>query len=263
MQKDAVIPKEGDVVTWMQNSSLIIRAELGQRREHIVDSEMDPLIYEPEYEMFVGQFPIDYVPEPFPKFTEEERVAFEAEYAKKLHAVKDMHDIEFSLMLNGDKGKATDAYNNDDENQVKVTIKGLTTAMRADNTSTKGIFEGIVASRDRKYFIPETLFHKHGLTCYYSDPEGSHFRCFGISSGNGVTGIYLSVPTEKAGFTDNSYERLITGDYYEPIMGGVRITWKTHPKNWDRWREIDAAVWRMLNAWNVSSQTNTAQELDH
>ena len=40
--------------------------------------------------MFIGQFPIDYVPEPFPKLTEEERVAFEAEYAKKLHAVKDL-----------------------------------------------------------------------------------------------------------------------------------------------------------------------------
>ena len=97
MRKDPVIPKEGDVVTWMQNSSLIIRAELGQRREHI-PRKIDNLIYEPEYEMFIGQFPIDYVPERFPKLTEEERVAFEAEYAKKLHAVKDMHDIEFSLM---------------------------------------------------------------------------------------------------------------------------------------------------------------------
>lgn len=222
MQKDPVIPKEGDVVTWRHNSELIIRAELGQRREHIPITHCDrcEADYEPEYELFVGQFPIDYVPERFPKFTEEERTAFETDFDKKLHALNSLHHIEFNLMLNGAKGRATDAYNNDNENQVKVTVKGLTMDMRADNTTTKGIFEGIVASRDRKYFIPETLFQKHGLTCYYSDPEGSRFRCFGRSDGNGVTGIYLSVPTEKAGFTKNSYERLITGDYYEPIMGG-------------------------------------------
>lgn len=29
MQKDTVIPKEGDVVTWMQNSSLIIKPSWG------------------------------------------------------------------------------------------------------------------------------------------------------------------------------------------------------------------------------------------
>jgi hypothetical protein len=255
--QQADIPREGDIVTWRHNSQLIIKTKLGQRREHVnAHPRIDHLIYEPEYERFIGQFPIDYVPERFPKFTEAERSAFEAEDAKKVHAIKSQHFIEFSLMLNGVKGKATDAYNNDDENQVKVRVEGLTIAMRTDNTSTKSMFEGMVASRDRKYFIPETLFQKFGLTCYYNSPEGRRFRCFGHSSGEGVTGVHLLVPTEKAGFTENSYERLISADYYEPIMGGVWIKWRTHYKNWEKWHEIDAAVWRLLNAWNVAPQSN-------
>ncbi|MDI1297948.1 hypothetical protein [Methylotenera sp.] len=258
MRNDAAIPKEGDVVTWKHNSALIIRAELGQRREHI-PNKIDNLIYEPEYERYIGQFPIDYVPEPFPKFTEEERVAFEAEDAKKLHAIKSMHPIEFSLMLNGAKGKTTDAYNNDDENQVKVTVQGLTMDMRTEHITTKSSNERMLASRDHRYFIPESLFHKYGLTCYYNSPEGRRYLCFGNSGGEGVTGVNLLVPTEKAGFTESSYERLISADYYEPIMGGVWIKWQTHPKNWDKWREIDAAVWRLLNAWNVAPHTNTAR----
>lgn len=262
MQKDAVIPKEGDVVTWKQdarkNAAIIIKTKLGQRRKHIPDTHCDrcEADYEPEYELFVGQFPIDYVPERFPKFTEAERAAFEADFDKKLHARNSLHHIEFSLMLNGAKGKATDAYNNDNENQVKVTVQGLTMDMRAEHITTKSSNERMLASKDHRYFIPASLFHKYGLTCYYNSPEGRRYLCFGNSGGDGVTGVNLLVPTEKAGFTESSYERLISADYYEPIMAGVWIKWQTHPKNWDKWREIDAAVWRLLNAWNVAPQSN-------
>ena len=71
------IPKEGDIVVWMHSPELIIKAKLGQRREHVVsDPRLDHLFYEPEYERFIGQFPIDYKPIPFPKFTEAERRDF-------------------------------------------------------------------------------------------------------------------------------------------------------------------------------------------
>jgi hypothetical protein len=255
-QDDVVIPKEGEVVTWKQNPQLIIKAKLGQRREHIpstcVPCEAD--FYRPQYEHYVGQFPIDYVPKKFAPLSKEE--------AKKVPMPYSDHQLEFSLMLNGVKGKATDAFNNDDENKVKVEVQGLTMAMRADNTTTKSSFEHMVTLPGRNALIPETLFHKHGLTCYYSDVKGTHFRCFGNSSGESVTGVYLLIPTEKAGYTDIDYGRLIKASYYEPILGGVWITWQTNYKNWDKWREIDAAVWRLLNAWNVSPNPETPIYVD-
>lgn len=251
MQEDVVIPKEGEVVTWKQNPQLIIKAKLGQRREHIPDTHCprcEADFYHPEREHYVGQFPIDYVPEKFAPISKEE--------AEKLSIPYSDHQLEFSLMLNGAKGKSTDAYNNDDENQVKVEVQGLKIFMREDNTTTKRSFEHMVALPGRNALIPETLFHKHDLICYYSDPKGTHFRCFGNSSGEGVTGVYLLVPTEKAGFTETSYERLIRAEYYEPVLGGVWITWQTNYKNWDKWREIDTAIWRLLNTWNVAPQSN-------
>ena len=255
MQKeDAAIPKEGDIVTWQHNSQLIIKAKLGQRREHVItDPRIDHLIYEPEYERFIGQFPIDYVPERFPKFTETERIEFEAEDAKKIHAIKSMHQIEFNLMLDGATAKATDVFNNDNENQVKVTLEGL-----RGRLTPKDIRKRNATIKEPKNFVPESLFHKYGLTCYYSDPIGRVFYCYGESSVEGVAGVSLLVPTEKAGFTDTSYERLLSADYYVPIMGGVRIKWQTHFKNWEKWRGIDAAIWRLLDAWNIAPVTNTA-----
>lgn len=239
MRKDPVIPKEGDVVTWMQNSSLIIRAELGQRREHI-PRKIDNLIYEPEYEMFIGQFPIDYVPEPFPKLTEEERVAFEAEYAKKLHAVKDMHDIEFSLMLNGAKGKATDEgfYSSkalDDINQVKVVLKNY-----AVTRNTKGGHERFLKSKEGRY--DKQSSDEYGLDCYYQPRVSSGLVCFGKSNSPHISGVIISI----------SSDGWVRGQSWEPIYGGIHVEWRIHRQNVKHWKEVDYAIWRLLESWNVS-----------
>lgn len=251
-KKDIETPKEGEIVTWKKNSQLVFKARLGQRREHLPDTHCtrcEAEFYNKEYDRYLGQFPIDYVPEKFAKLSP-------TEIEKMPIALSNNGAIEFSLMLNGATDGVTDWHHNDDENQVKVRVEGITHDMRADNTTTRSSFERMVVSRDRKYFIPETLFQKYGLTCYYNRPEGRRFRCFGSSSGEDVTGIQLLVPTEKAGFTENSYERLISADYYEPILGGLWIKWQTHPKNWDKWQQIDAAVWRLIKAWNVAPQSN-------
>ena len=249
MRKDPVIPKEGDVVTWMQNSSLIIRAELGQRREHI-PRKIDNLIYEPEYEMFIGQFPIDYVPEPFPKLTEEERVAFEAEYAKKLHAVKDMHDIEFSLMLNGAKGKVTDEgfYSSkalDDINQVKVVLKNY--AVTEGKTKEKR--EYFIKSKKGSY--DKKLSEAYGIDCYTINGDSfGKFLCYGESSNKAVSGVF---------FTRHA-DGWVGGEFWEPIYGGIHIEWHTHIQNLKHWREVDAAIWRLLETWNVSPLVNPNQQ---
>ncbi|MDI1308325.1 MAG: hypothetical protein PSV17_02680 [Methylotenera sp.] len=247
MRNDAAIPKEGDVVTWMQNSALIIRAELGQRREHI-PRKIDDLIYEPEYEMFIGQFPIAYVPERFPKFTEAERVAFEAEYAKKLHGVKDMHDIEFSLMLNGAKEKATDQVGTrselDDINQVKVQIKG------ADpNYTTKGRREYFIKSKNGRY--DKKLSEAYGIDCYTLNGDSfGRFLCYGESSNKAVSGVFFARHADGG----------VAGEFWEPIYGGIHVEWHTHIQNLKHWREIDAAIWRLLETWNISPLVSPNQQ---
>lgn len=38
----------------------------------------------------------------------------------------------------------------------------------------------------------------------------------------------------------------------EKIYGGITVVWIAHKKNLKRAQEIDAAIWRLLAAWNVS-----------
>lgn len=62
------IPKQGDTVTWLINDFLIIGTQLGERRKHIPRST-DSRYYEPEFEKYIGQFPVDFIPEPRPQLS--------------------------------------------------------------------------------------------------------------------------------------------------------------------------------------------------
>lgn len=128
--------------------------------------------------------------------------------------------------------------------------------MIKEKITTRNSFESMVKKGDPKYLILDSLFYKYGLTCYSINLESEAFRCLGKSSQPLVSGITLLVPTSASGFPDdNDFERLITANYYESkIMGGVWISWKTHPKNWSRWQEIDQAIWRLLDTWNAAPQ---------
>lgn len=238
------IPKEGDVVIWRHTPpELIIKAKLGQRREHVVaDSRTDHLHYEPQYERFIGQFPIDYAPKPFPRFTEAERNAFLAEYASKIHAFKSGHPLEFNLMLNGVIAKATDASPHggdmDNPNQVKVILGGLG-ILNNPPTNTKQFFERELM----KELDVSSKKTEHGLDCYSFKDRHEGKRCFGHSTYPSISGFEFYV---------SPYGRNVLVESRETIYGGIRVQWFTHPKNLNRARDIDAAIWRLLEAWNVA-----------
>jgi hypothetical protein len=240
-----VIPKEGDEVVWRQSSELIIKAKLGQRREHvIVDARTDHKFYEPEYERFIGQFSIDYDPKPFPKLTEQERIVFEAEYSSKIHAVKSIHPIQFNLMLNGIKAKATDRsiYSEqalDDINQVKVELGGL--GILTDiNYTTKDVYERFLKSKEGRY--DEQSSDQYGLDCYYQT-RISGLWCFGQSSYSQVSGY---------SFTFMNANKILVSSR-NPLYGGIKVTWVIDRAILQYWKMIDVAIWRLLETWNVSS----------
>ena len=255
-QQEADIPQEGDVVTWVQ-SSLIIKAKLGQRRAHVIAApRIDHLIYEPQYELFIGQFPIDYEPEPFPKFTEEEQTAFLAEFNSKIHARKSLHYIEFNLMLNGVEAKATDVSpiggdGMDDPNQVKVIIYGHGTQ---PITTKSGVKRAPYNTRQSfeleliKNLDVSAKITKDGVDCYpYKHGSGSK-RCFGQSTHPSVSGFHFYIP---ANAKSNIYA--ISEEF---IYGGIKVEWFTSQKNINRAKDIDAAIWRLLEAWNIAPIQN-------
>jgi hypothetical protein len=40
--------------------------------------------------------------------------------------------------------------------------------------------------------------------------------------------------------------------YFSRRYGGVRIAWRTHVKNLPRWHDIDAQIWKFIDAWKVT-----------
>lgn len=246
-QEDVVISKEGDVVTWKQTPQLIIKAKLGQRREHIPDTYCVPCeadFYHQELEHYVGQFPIDYVPEKFAPISKEE--------VEKLPMPYSDHQLEFSLMLNGAKGKVTDTspYGGegiDDSNQVKVFVsvyKLNMTQVRAhggpERYNTRQLFELSLM----KELDASTKVSENGLDCYGFKDGHAGKRCFGTSENILVSGFHFYASAD----TKNN----IYGQSHEFIYGGLSLEWFTDQKNLHRAKEIDAAIWRLLDAWNVS-----------
>ncbi|WP_276669202.1 hypothetical protein [Thalassolituus oleivorans] len=250
-EKEVVIPMEGDVVTWRFSPDLITRARLGQRRKHVViHPEIDNLFYEPEYERFLGQFPIDYIPEQFPAFTVEEAAFFLKQYGEKKHARKSLHPIEFNLMLDGDVSEATDRWGElDSQNQIKIYLvyNRLKVALILAESNV------VNKSYNSQDFFENELVDElnlsskekiNGLDCYlFKDGRGGK-RCFGYSRNSSASGFYFYVPVNP--------ESSVLVYSQQTIYGGIEIQWFVSQSNMYRAIEIDAEIWRLLDVWNIS-----------
>ncbi len=252
------IPKEGDVVIWKHNSELIIKTKLGQRRDHVItDSRTDHRFYEPEYEKFIGQFPIDYQPKPLPMFTEQKRIAFETEWGSKIHARKSIHPIQFNLMLNGVKAKATDRSMEssqalDDINQVRVELRGI--GILADiNHTTKYRHDRFVKLKVNKtWHIDKKSSDEYGMKCYKKNDSGSlsHSWCFGVSTYAKVSGVSFTI----------SVNNRVHARSYEPIYGGIKVHYRIDKSKLKHWKKVDDAIWRLLETWNISPLVTPIQD---
>lgn len=290
------IPQEGDVVTWYEGPALIIKTKLGQRREHIPNLGCDKCEanYEPHYERFIGQFPINYVPERFPKFTEAELADYIAKWkAKKTPRYLSMHPLEFNLMLNGVTAKATDkgfesSKTLDNVNQVKVQLWG------AGNTKRSATWYELFKSKNVGVY-DEAMSLKEGMNCYSTKDQGS--ECYAKdryeNSSVGLTytkaaslemlhkrdiGVYDEESSAKYGmecyamknpelldcYGKSSYQEgavaicsvfsaaSVRCSSREPIYDGIEVNYRLVLSQLKHWKAIDAAIWRLLESWNVS-----------
>jgi len=262
MRKAPETPKEGDVVTWRGNQLLIIKAVLGQRRLHTEKG----LGYALELEKFIGQFPIDYVPKPFPKLTEKEVMALEDASEKRWREEKHqggipLFYIEFNLMLNGSKVIPTDkdptAGVVDHPDQVKVIITGESLDFYGrgyKNMVISKSFKGDLLDRNYQFELMKSLdsitkVTKAGVDCY-ENKEGAGRQCFVKSDTPLAADYHFYVPP------DDKHNGIQVNRY----AAGYTLYWYTDKKNIYRAKEIDAAIWRLLDAWNVSPYQASAMQ---
>ncbi len=227
--------KQGELVTWKFNEELIIKTELGQRRKHI---PLDPPraekeFYRPHLEHYVGQFPIDYQPKKYPTLSKQE--------AKQIEPYKrDVTNwLEFDLMLNGSWIEPTDESINapkalDHEDQVKVKVNYLSANSKHN---TKEYFEKRMNGE-----LDLKSNHKIGILSCFNSLKDNDWYCFSNSSNSKVSGLIVS---------DYINDTIII-NYGEFSYGGISINCVLHKKHINQVGKIDQAIWRMLDAWNVS-----------
>ena len=240
-RENSVLPKEGDIVTWKQNDHLIVKAILGERRKHIVNTHCrrcEVEFYRPEREHFLGQFPIDYIPEKFSKINKLEANSLPNPYSN--------YQLEFNFMLNGSTGTATDKsiYSQDGmdhPDQVKVIVNNR------DIKKTTGEIHKIFLKKNKDIF-DEKMFIEYGLYCY-PRKDIKNIWCFGESDNNRVSGLMVA-------FMSNN--RVVVQSR-ESVYGGVEVYWVVNRKNLKYWKKIDAKIWDLLDIWNVSPLSDSSQ----
>lgn len=240
MPKEKVhIPKEGEIVTWKFTDQLIIKAELGQRRKHIPDThctKCEREFYRPHLEHYLGQFPIDYQPKKYPSLSESE--AKETPWT-----MIDMGGgLEFNLILNGSTVQATDNsihgnYTLDHYDQVKVFVSTLG---GSTERNTKQFFD----SEIMKNLNIDSKQTQNGVDCYQFNNGSKGKMCFGNSMNALSSGFQFYVSP------DHNFQLFVRSQEF--ILGGVKVNWIVDQKHFDNVQEIDANIWRLLMAWNIS-----------
>ena len=241
-QRDKLdIPQEGEIVTWKQNDHLVVKAKLGPRRIHIPNThckKCEAEFYQPEHEHYLGQFPIDYVPEKFPPISQEEATMLPLPYA--------INQLEFNLMLNGSTVKATDksfyfGQPLDDINQVKVFVKNEGKI----NYTTKEVYKKFLEREKGEY--EKNISEEYGLFCY--SRKDANLWCFGESNNKLISGLSFN-------FEDNNK---IVVQSWEHIYAGVKVYWVFDRSELKNWKKIEAKIWELLDKWNVSPISDSSQ----
>lgn len=239
-REKADIPQEGEIVTWKQNDHLVVKAKLGPRHIHIPDTHCkrcEAEFYQPEHEHYLGQFPIDYVPEKFAKISAVEAESLPFPYSNG--------QLEFDLMLNGSTVKATDEsiYSEkslDHPDQIKVMI--FNEMIENDTAQSYAKF---LKSNDDIY--NKEMSEKYNLSCYLN--KEIDYWCFGKPSNSKSTGLALV-------FMNNNKVLVRSREH---IYGGLNVEWIIDQRNLKYWKKIDAAIWNLLDAWNVSPISDSGQ----
>jgi hypothetical protein len=103
-------------------------------------------------------------------------------------------------------------------------------------------------------FDPEKYEEKYGLRCYEQmDRDDDQQWCYGKRDSD--LDEYLLLTAMVPPYRPHHVFPMMTTEYFSPKYGGVEISWRTHMKNWPRWREIDAQIWKYIDAWNVAPTT--------
>ncbi len=97
---------------------------------------------------------------------------------------------------------------------------------------------------------------QYGLRCYRGDaPKGlERTTCYGRRDYTAKEDIMLYATVAPAG-PANRFPTM-QAEYFTRRYGGLRIVWRTHARNLPRWHDIDAQIWKFVDAWKISDPSD-------
>jgi hypothetical protein len=91
----------------------------------------------------------------------------------------------------------------------------------------------------------------YGLKCYHTVGRQSDvLTCYGRRDDKRQEDIMLEVyvPPYERGLVNPSMQ----ARYFTTRYGGLTLVWNTHSKNFPRWHDIDAQIWKFIDSWNIA-----------
>jgi len=189
-----------------------------------------------------------------------ERSAIEDAHAPRspFPGVAGRTEARFDFFLPGFSGYTLQNYRSElDENKVEVIYLHAGDPHEADPGAAGEYPPNMLKRMLQDQLNPQDYKDMFGLRCYRGRVLTTRLSCYGVRDAAAGEDILLYVPEPSApspaGFP------LLKANYFSRRYGGVRIAWRTHLRNMPRWHDIDAQIWKFIDAWNVSSARATPQ----
>jgi hypothetical protein len=165
-------------------------------------------------------------------------------------------EVRFDFFLPGFSGYTLQNYRNDlDENKVEVIYLHAADSHEAEPGAPGEYPPNMLKRMLQDQLNPHDYKDTYGLRCYRGRVLTDRLTCYGVRDATAREDILLFVPLPEA---SHSAFPTLKANYFSARYGGVRIAWRTHVRNLPSWHDIDAQIWKFIDAWNVAQQPSDA-----
>ena len=168
-------------------------------------------------------------------------------------------EVRFDFFLPDFSGYTLQNYRNDfAENKVEVIYLHAGDPHEADSGAPGEYPPNMLKRMLQDQLNPHDYKDMYGLRCYKGRVLTDRLTCYGRRDAAAGEDILLYVPLAQDA-APNSFP-MLRANYFSRRYGGVRIAWRTHVRNLPRWQDIDAHIWKFIEAWHVAPPPGQAPE---
>jgi hypothetical protein len=161
----------------------------------------------------------------------------------------DRSEVQFDFFLPDFSGYTLQNYRNEaDENKVEVVYLHAGDPHEAEPDAPGEYPPNMLKRALQDLLNPGDYKDMYGLRCYRDRTPSDRIACYGRrdASGENIM-LYALLPPYAPGVTFP----VMQARYFSKGYGGVRLAWRTHAKNLPRWHDVDAQIWKFIDAWKV------------